>query len=228
MTQFLDNLNNAIRENPVAAGLIGVGLAWTLLSKSGAAVGDAAGVARTAKRTIDATVDVAAGAVSGAADQARQAAAGMGDALSHGVHAAAARIGDAVEGLKTSGQQPEAQSEFNRHFPSPSSNRLADLLNRQPLAVAVVGVAVGAAIASAFPSTGAEGRLLGSAGQKLKRTMADATGPLADKVGSVIEEATDEAVAQDLTPEALKQAARAGAAKLKTVADAGLDALEKR
>lgn len=128
------------------------------------------------------------------------------------------RIGDAVAGLKTS--KSEAKSEFERHFPPPASGGLTDLLNRQPLALAAVGVAVGAAIASAFPSTGIEDRLMGTAGKKLKETLADATDAVAVKAGSVIEGAADEA-AQNLTPEAVKQAVRAGAAKIKTVAEAG-------
>jgi hypothetical protein len=226
-TQFLDNLNGAVRENPVAAGLIGMGLVWIVLGKSGAAIRDASGLTRSAKRTIDTTVNAATGAVSGALEKAIKAASGMSDALSQSVEAAGSKIGEAVEGLKTSSPEPETRSEFARHFPSPSSNRLADLLSRQPLALAVVGVGVGAAIASAFPSSGAETRLMGAAGEKLKETMADATSTFADKAASVIQEATDEAVAQNLTPEALKEAARAGAARLKTVVDAGLEALKK-
>jgi hypothetical protein len=226
--QFLDNLNGAVRDNPLAAGLIGMGLAWIILDRSGGVVRDTSRMARGAKRAIDTTLGAATDTVSGAVDQVGKAAAGVSDTISEGLQAAGSTIRDAVEGgWKTSGQGSDMHSEFARHFPSLSSNRLADLLNRQPLALAAVGVAVGAAIASALPPTAAEDRLMGAAGDKVKGALSDATGAVAEKAGTVIEEAADEAVAQNLTPGAVKEAARAGAAKLKTVADAGLNALEK-
>lgn len=225
---FLDNLNDAVRDNPVAAGLIGLGLAWMVLGKSGAVVRDTSGVARAAKRTMDTAVDLARGpAASGVVDHVRKAAADVSDAVSETVQVAGSRIGDAMERLKSSSPDPGTQSEFGRHFPLPPANRLADLLNRQPLALAAVGVAVGAAIASALPPTSVEGRLIGTAGEKLRETMADAADTVADKAVSAIEAATDEAVAQGLTPDAAKHAVQGAAAKLKTVADAGLEALEK-
>jgi hypothetical protein len=217
---FLDNLNTAARENPVAAGLVGMGLAWIFLGKSGAVFGEAT-VARSAKRAITKTVDTATGAVSGAVDQARQAARGVSDALSQGVEAAGDRISDTVAGLKTS--KNEARSEFERHFAPPTSGGLADLLDRQPLVLAAVGVAIGAAIATAFPSTDIEDRVMGTAGGKLKETLEEATVEVAVRAGSVIDAVADEAAAQNLTPEAAKQAIRAGAVKVKTVAEAGLN-----
>jgi hypothetical protein len=226
--QFLDSLNGAVRENPLAAGLIGMGLAWILLGRSGSVVRDTFRMARSAKRTIDTTLGAAADTVSGAVDQVGKAATGVSDTITEGLQATGSSISDAVEGaMKTSNHESETQSEFARHFPSLSSNRLADLMDRQPLALAAVGVAVGAAIASALPSDKHRRSPGGTAGDKVKGTLSAASGTIADKVGTVIEEATDEAVAQNLTPQAVKEAARAGAAKLKTVADAGLEALDK-
>jgi hypothetical protein len=68
---------------------------------------------------------------------------------------------------------------------------------------------------------------VGAAGEKVKGTLSDGAASIADRVSTVIEEAADEAVAQDLTPRVVRKAAKAGAAKLKTVADAGLQAVEK-
>ncbi|WP_119271482.1 hypothetical protein [Taklimakanibacter deserti] len=225
-TQLIDNLNNAVRENPVAAGLIGLGLAWIVLGQSGPAVRQS-DMARSAKRAIDATVDTASNAAREALNQAQTAASGIQDAVSQGVEAASTKIDDAVEGLKTSHHEPKYQSELQRHFPSPPSSRLADLLDRQPLALAGVGLAVGAALAAAFPATDVESRIMGSTGEKLKETVASTTDRIVDRAGAAIDEAVDEAVAQDLTPEAVKEAVRAGAEKLKTVADAGLDSMRK-
>ena len=105
-SQIIENLNTAARENPIAAGLIGLGLAWVVLGRSGAAIGPRR-VARTAKRGFDAAVDAASGAVSGAASQIQETASGIKDAVSQGVEAAGASIGEAVEGLKSTHQTPE-------------------------------------------------------------------------------------------------------------------------
>jgi len=224
-SQLIENLNTAARQNPVAAGLIGLGLAWVVLGRSGVAIGPRS-VARTAKRGFDAAVDAASGAVTGAASQIQAAAGGIKDAVSQGVEAAGASIGEAVEGLKSTYRPPGQRSEFQRHFPASTSSRLTDLLDRQPLALAALGIAIGAAVASAFPASEVEDRILGPSGDTLKATLADATDAMIERTGAAIDGAIDEATAQDLTPEAMKNAVRDGAERVKAVADAGLDALK--
>ena len=53
-----------------------------------------------------------------------------------------------------------------------------------------------------------------------------ATDTMIERTGAAIDGAIDEASAQDLTPEAMKNAVRDGAERVKAVADAGLDALK--
>jgi len=82
------------------------------------------------------------------------------------------------------------------------------ILREQPLAVAIAGLAAGAAVAAAFPSTDMEKRALGSTGQRLK----DAAG----RVGEQLKEASaqagqslmDAAEERGLTSEGLKEVAR--------------------
>ncbi|QIG49222.1 hypothetical protein G5V57_16760 [Nordella sp. HKS 07] len=228
---FLDNVNEAVRDNPVAAGLIGLGLAWMLFSKSRAVVGTTSRAARASKDTLDTAVDVATGAIGstvvGAVDQIRKATAGVSDAVSGGMKAAASTVGVAMEGSETATKTPDKRTADSGNHSRPFRSGLADLLDRQPLALAAVAVAVGAVIASAFPSTGTEERLMGTAGEKLRETVKGAAETAGDRVATAIAEATDEAVAQDLTPDAFKKAARGNAAKLKRVAEAGLEAVKK-
>jgi hypothetical protein len=206
-------------------------MAWIILGRSGAVAKQTSEVLRSAKVALDKAVDVTAGPIgstlAGAISHAGTAGAGVSDAISRVVHSAGTVIGEAVEGLNASGNKPHIQSEFTRHFPPPRSRRLVDLLDDQPLALGVLGVAVGAAIASAFSSTSAEARLMGTAAERLRETATDAAVMIADKVEFVIGEATDEALAQNLTPEALKEVVKAGAGKLKTVAHAGSNEMQK-
>ena len=82
------------------------------------------------------------------------------------------------------------------------------ILQEQPLAVALVGLAAGAAVAAAFPATDMEKRTLGPTGERLK----DAAG----KVGEHLKEASvqagqglmDAAEERGLTGEGLKGVAR--------------------
>lgn len=228
---FLDNLNEAVRDNPVAAGLIGLGLAWIIFNKSSAIVGEMPRAARATKDTLDTAADVATGAIGstvvGAVDQIRKAAAGVSDAVSGGMEAAASKVGSVIEGSEAETTKPDKRNADGGSRSLPYRTGLADLLERQPLALAAVGAAVGAAIASAFPSTGTEKRLMGTTGEKLRETVKGAADAAGERVAMAIEEATDEAIAQNLTPDALKEAAKASAAKLKRVAEASLETLKR-
>jgi hypothetical protein len=225
-TQFLDNLNGAIRENPVAAGLIGVGVAWMVFGQSRTVVREAQGAVRAAKDTIDMAADTASEAiepVAGIVDRVRKSATDMGDHFSDGMSAAAGKVSHAVTG----GAAVANRFENNGGRPGQSAARqFVDLLERRPLALAAVGAALGAAIASAFPRTDAEDRALGDAGERLRATAGDAATTVGDRMAAMIDAVTDEAVAQDLTPAAAQEAARAGATKIKNVAKAALNSVE--
>jgi hypothetical protein len=92
------------------------------------------------------------------------------------------------------------------------------------LAVAAIGICVGAAIAASFPRTAAEDQLVGPAGETLRETAKYAAATAGDRVAAAIDEAMDEAVAQNLTPAAAKEAVKVGATKLKNIAKAGMEA----
>jgi gas vesicle protein len=81
------------------------------------------------------------------------------------------------------------------------------VLREQPLAVAVAGLAAGAAVAALFPSTEVEGRAFGSAYEKLK-DLADEAGErtmaAAGKAGERLKSAAQE---RGLTSEGLKEVA---------------------
>jgi hypothetical protein len=222
--QFLDNLNHAVRENPVAAGLIGVGLAWMTFGGSRTVIRETQGAAQAAKGTVDIASDAANAAfepVASVADQVRRTATDMGDAVSDGMKAAASKVSDAVS--VASAASIHGPDLYSNHRHASLRRDLVDFLERQPFALAAVGVAVGAAIATAFPRSAAEDRLVGSTGEMLRERAGNAVNAISDRAAAAIDAATDEAVAQDLTPEAATEAARAGATKLKNMARAAVD-----
>jgi hypothetical protein len=82
------------------------------------------------------------------------------------------------------------------------------VLQEQPLAIAVVGLVAGAAVAAAFPSTEVERRALGPAGERLSDAAGKVTERLKDagtQAGEQLMSAADE---RGLTKEGLKKVAR--------------------
>jgi hypothetical protein len=144
----------------------------------------------------------------------------LGDAISGGVKTAASTVSDAMRGASaTSAAGSDMDSERRLQW---GGRDLIELLERQPLALAILGVATGAAIATAFPKTAAEDQLLGTTGETLRETANTAVSTAGDAVAAAVDAVIDEAVAQNLTPEGAKQAMKAGASKLKNIVEAAV------
>jgi hypothetical protein len=87
-------------------------------------------------------------------------------------------------------------------------NTISRVVREQPLAVALAGVAAGAAVAAAFPVTELENRALGSTGEQLREAASKAGEQLTDaasKAGQRLAAAADE---RGLNAEGLKEVAR--------------------
>jgi len=162
---FLDNLREAVRENPLSAALIGGGALWLLMgnerlknaaSSVSAATAPLADISAnqrssapkftnsppTAPETHNGSSqrlgDTLRDAKSGASDAVSSAADAVKDRFDEGVTYALenfGRLGDALPRKETIAQ---VQSSFS------------DLIERQPLLLGAIGLAVGAAIAGAF------------------------------------------------------------------------------
>jgi hypothetical protein len=185
-TGFFDNLVSAIRENPLAATLIGGGALWLVAgneklkdvaSSATSALVDGARNARAAaselQRTTapptapemdhDGAFRVGEGlhrAAGAAADLASRTADKVKDRLNEGSANASAKIanlGDAMPGKEA----------FTK-----AQSSLADILDRQPLVLGAVGMAIGAAVAGAFRTSGLEREWLGDASDDARANLA--------------------------------------------------------
>ena len=79
---------------------------------------------------------------------------------------------------------------------APCRKRLARVVQEQPLAVALAGVAAGAAVAAAFPVTELENRTLGTTGEQMREAAGKAGEQLKDaasKAGQRLAAAADRA-----------------------------------
>jgi hypothetical protein len=213
---FIDDLGDAARRNPISALLIGIGIASLFASgKSVARVGDvlrSAGLDRVpaaAKDTLD-TVKLRIGSGS---EAVRDAANSSLDALRE-------------KGADTVGQV----TEYSRTMLDPSElldtarDNLTELFRAQPLALGVIGLAIGAGVAAALPDTDVEDTYLGEASNTVRNKTAEFAGHQVDNAtklaSNVIDAAAEEARRQGLTLEDAKTAAANVAGRVSRVAEA--------
>jgi hypothetical protein len=99
---------------------------------------------------------------------------------------------------------------------------LMQTFEHQPLLLGAIGLAIGAGMAAAAPTTQIESEMAGDAADRVKAQVKDFASTTVDKVKETAERTfeavKEEAAAQGLTPQAAREGAAAIGAKLKTVA----------
>jgi len=221
---FFDNLVSAVRENPLAAALIGGGAFWLiagndrLKNAAGSATAAVSPIVDTGTRNLRVATSkiertaappmapemdndfrvgetlrhagsAVADAVSGAADTVR-------DGFSEGVRFTGENLGNLSNALPGKETFTNAQSSF------------AEMLERQPLVLGVVGLAIGAAVASAFSMSDVENEWVGEFSDDLKANVSTRAGA----VSQSLREASDTLKAElsDTGAEAVDRLKQAG------------------
>jgi len=223
---FVGSLASAVQENPVAAALIGGGALWLLLGndKLKAAVGSASAAASSA-------VDAGAQNLRGVAshfqtrsapptapeldtdgsfrvgDAFRRTSAAASDSISGATDKVRDRFDDGVafaqENLGRLGDALPGKEDFTN-----MQSSLANLLDRQPLVLGAVGLAIGAAVAGAFQISDVENEWVGNISDKVKADMSDRAGAVTQS----LREASDTLTAEfsDAGAEAVDRVKQAG------------------
>lgn len=173
-SEYLSNLGRAAKEQPLPLALVGVGLAWMMMTNGraggssmssridgrsmGDAMGDAASEAGSrAREGMDALRSRASelgGAVSNAMSQTRDAAHRTSQSLSDAADATRARAAQVSEATRRGAEK--LRSGYDQ------------LVNEQPLALGAIGLALGAVLAAAAPRTRQEDEWMGSSSDRLK------------------------------------------------------------
>ena len=234
---FVSGLQDAVRQNPVSAALVGMGLLWMFtggnrLSTAAAffpavAKGAAAGAADGLLRT--------AGVVSAAGEGVKSLGERFVDGVRDTLSEATAATGDAatrsVEGVKSVAAQSAAQLRSTTaeigaadYGVGQLQQNLKQTFERQPLLLGAIGLAIGAGMASAFAATQFEKDAVGETAERVTDQLKEMATTQVDRATSAaertLEAIKDEAQAQGLTAAAAKEGAAAIGKKVKNVAAA--------
>lgn len=236
---MLDGLNAAIRENPLAAGLIGAGIAWILMggtkgfsAVAGAAKGAAVLSGSAAAAAGASVASAGAKAGSGILRAATQAADGVKEVASHVSDEAGSIVPDVAlsssldDAILTArdikaatADQWDGAVDTTRRYGSVLQSRLSESLDQQPLLLGAIGLMIGAGVASAFATTSIERDLMGEQGTAARTKLKDIAGQAKDLASKVVGDLKDEAAKQGFTANAAVKAAGEIADKVKTVAE---------
>jgi len=236
-SDFVSGLQDAVRQNPVSAALVGMGLLWMFtggnrLSTAAAffpavAKGAAAGAADGLLRT--------AGVVSAAGEGVKSLGERFVDGVRDTLSEATAATGDAatrsVEGVKSVAAQSAAQLRSTTaeigaadYGVGQLQQNLKQTFERQPLLLGAIGLAIGAGMASAFAATQFEKDAVGETAERVTDQLKEMATTQVDRATAAaertLEAIKDEAQAQGLTAAAAREGAAAIGKKVKTVAAA--------
>lgn len=217
---FLNDLGDAARRNPISTALIGMGVVWLITGSN--PVGSATRIAKrgydrlpeAARDRADDTLASAQQGVSALGTGLRQAAKSTDDmmtrastSLDETSSAVRDRVSQIGDGMSDAAADLSART---ADLFQAARHRLGDMMEEQPLLLGAIGAAIGAGIAVSLPSTRTESTYFGDAADEFRAKVTAFAGHEVDRVQSAAERAIDEA----------GQAVRETAGKMAESADA--------
>jgi hypothetical protein len=209
-SDFVRDLGDAARKNPISAALIGMGVVWMFTGgRTAERVGD---LVRGAG--FDRIPEAVGKGVSSATETLKDAGAAGLDRVTR----AGSEVADTAYGYAQN--IPDASGAlFNT-----ARENLSELFRAQPLALGAVGLAIGAGIAAALPATDLEAEYFGEASDSFKEQAADFASEQVSRAATVAEDVvtavSEEARNQGLTVDAARSAIADIPEKLGRVVDA--------
>jgi len=205
---FIDGLSAAARENPLAAALIGGGALWLLIGSdklknaAGSVTSAAAPLAdfgARAQRSTESAWEDSYGSMRKRASQMQdEASRGVNQTMRNARTAASDAMSGAAETMsgaaETMGERfdegiagaREMFDRLGRALPNDAirqaQSSLSDLLERQPLVLGAVGLAIGATMAGALAGSRLENEWVGNMSDSLKEDLKERAGAVSQSV----------------------------------------------
>jgi hypothetical protein len=159
-----------------------------------------------ASSSYDAAAETASTAYDKAAERTRAAAAQAKNAAGSVAETASAAYEATAEQMRRTGGKVSQSAAHMRDNVSGAGRNMMNFLNEQPLVLAGLGIAIGAVIGAALPSTEAEDEMMGQESDALKGQAAKFAGEQIDKGTAVAEHAwqgaKEESAKQGIIPNA--------------------------
>ncbi|WOC77131.1 DUF3618 domain-containing protein [Stutzerimonas frequens] len=152
--EFLHNLSDTVKANPVPTLLTGIGLAWLMAGQNRRP--DYSATASTGPSMTDKLSTKASGL--------KQQGNGIKDKAAQMRHDASTTLGNARHRVSDSSRQA---ADSLRHTADRARGGFSQLLNEQPLALGAMGIALGALLAATVPPTRREDELMGQTSDQL-------------------------------------------------------------
>jgi hypothetical protein len=221
-TGFFDSLASAVRENPLAAALIGGGALWLLIGND--RLKGAASSAAAAASPVDVGARNLRSAASGlqrtaapptAPEMDHEGSFHVGEPLRDAGNAASDAMSGAADKIRDRFDEgvAYARENFGKLSPGKGSlakaqSSLADMLERQPLVLGAIGLAIGAAVAGGFRTSDLENEWIGDLSDDVKADLNTRAGA----VSQSLSEASDTLKAElgDTGAEAIDRVKQAG------------------
>jgi Protein of unknown function (DUF3618) len=238
--EFARNFGRIVRQNPVPATMVGVGLVWMMLSSR-----RHNGLPRSADLTPDDPFDPdwpevgsdprQFGSEEGAGEGLSDAAASSWEAAKEGAGRVGRFAGTARERAASMGADMSRRARRTgaqaRRYGVRAREGFLHTLQRQPLVLGALGLAAGAVLGAALPPTRREDELMGEASDDLKRR-AGAAGRegyarAEAAAGAAYRAAEDEAKEQGLSREGVSAAAEEVRHRFENVTEAATEAAKE-
>lgn len=159
--EFLHNLTDTVKANPVPTLLTSIGLVWLMAGQNRRP--DYSDTTSTGPSMTDKLAAKASGL--------KQQGSGIKDKAAQMSHSASSSLGNARHRVSDSSRHA---ADSLRHTADRARGGFTQLLNEQPLALGAMGIALGALLAASVPSTRREDELMGQKSDEL-------TGKIKDK-----------------------------------------------
>jgi hypothetical protein len=200
---FMENLREAVRENPLAAALIGGGALWLLLGNE-RLKSAATSVSAAAAPLADIGTNLRSNAPKFAnspptapdinygssqqvgdtlrGDTLREATSATSDAVSGAAEAIKDRVEEGITYARENFSKVTETTLPQKETIAKVQSSLYDLLERQPLVLGAIGLAVGAAVAGAFSTSDLENEWVGEVSDSVKEDLNARAGAVSQSV----------------------------------------------
>jgi hypothetical protein len=213
-SDFVKDLGDAARRNPISAALIGMGILWFFTG--GRTVERAADFVRNTG--FDRIPDAAGDAFDAARSSLRSGASSVGERVTSATgtlrETGAAGLNRAA---RAGSDYADAAYDYAQTIPETGAavfdtarENLSELFRAQPLMLGAIGLAIGAGIAAALPSTDVEAAYFGEASDIVREQAVEFASEQAARAATVAQDVvsavSEEAQRQGLTVESAKSA----------------------